>query len=186
MTSLISVLKYNNEIDVLENFCLKAKKDGILNNSEISKLSLPQNYGLFFTLVNREIAAMSYVHDFNNYYKDTWRCWTRTAVLKKFRNQYHPKQRNIFSAAGITGYSIPHQVDYALRNGAKQIVFTTNNEGSLSSIKLGQYLHKIVDTDPRFNFLETREIKGLSQDVWILNVSDLETLTSLSSDLHQN
>jgi hypothetical protein len=48
-----------------------------------------------------------------------------------------------------------------------------------SSRRLGNYLTKIVDDDPRFSFFDDNTIYGCEQKVWRVNYRDLINMTDL-------
>lgn len=176
----IKVVQYNEKYHYsdLTNFCCQAELDGLENNSSIDKLKLRNNYALFLIYYHNKIISMSYVQNLNEYYPDTWRCFTRTATLKEYRSKFIPFNRNLISAAGINSYSLIHQVEYAQTHGAKQIIFTTNSNGNgySGSNKMNSFLFKIVKDDPRFSFLEEKEIYYTKQSVWRLNYKDIFNL----------
>lgn len=136
---------YNKEIheDKLKQFFSEID---VVNNKSIETLALNKrkDFILFLTIIDDKIVSMCYAHDFSDYYPLSWRIFTRTATLPKYRAKGFPKQRSMVSAAGLTAYTVPLQVDYAMSKGAKNILFTTNTDGGLkSSQKLDKYLKKI-------------------------------------------
>lgn len=151
------------------------QKMDIPNNKNMAALGFKKrkNPKMFFIMHQKEPVAMSYTHDFSEYYPDTWRAFVRTATLPEFRTKGIKFQRNCLVAAGLPVLSLPAKCNHAFKNGAKQMYFTTNLEGDASSIKLGAYLKKIVGSDPRISYIEERDIYGVKQDVWKLNFKDL-------------
>ena len=150
------------------------------NNKNMDNLGYykRKNSKLFLTIADSKIIGMCYAHDFNEFYKDTWRIFTRTATLPEYRSKGFPRSRTMISAAGINSYSCPLQVEYALSMGAKNIVFTTNIiNGSTTSQKLSKYLSKIEKSDPRFSFYDSKEILGCQQLVWKLHYKDIINLS---------
>lgn len=162
---------------MLEQFFVDAN---IENNSSMETLGFEkrQNPMMFLTIDDDKIVSMCYAHDFSDYYPNSYRIFTRTATLPDYRSRGFPKQRSMVSAAGVSAHTAPLQVDYALINGATNILFTTNSdEGMESSQKLGRYLEKIEHLDPRFSFFDEREIYGCNQKVWKLHYRDIVNLT---------
>lgn len=126
------------------------------------------------TMDGKDIASLCYVHDFSEYYPNTYRAFTRTTTLSRYRGAGVLARRNCASAAGISAYTAPFQVDYAHLNGADDVLFTTNAAGGMaSSQRLDRYLRLIVDQDPRFSYWDEGEIYGVRQTVWRLNFRDI-------------
>lgn len=175
------VIKQYNE-DHLPNlltFCKLAESQGLVNNSSLKNIKLSNDIGLFLIYLGDKIISMSYVHDFSDYYKDTWRCFTRTATLKEYRNKFIAPSKSLVSCGGINSLSLAAQVDYAFSKGAKKMYFTTNSStecGYKDSTKMDGLLKKLVKIDPRFDFIEEREIFYVKQSVWRLNYKDIFNL----------
>jgi hypothetical protein len=174
------IVEYNSDVHdtLLEQFFIETD---VPNNSSVERLGYTKRHKskMFLTLADNKIAAMCYAHDFSDYYAGAYRIFTRTATLPEYRSKGFPHSRTMISAAGISAYSTPYQVDYAHNMGAKRVYFTTNAlSGSTTSQKLTRYLDRIVHRDPRFDLLETTEIYGVVQRVWKLNFRDLFDLTS--------
>jgi hypothetical protein len=172
---------YNENIhgDMLQRFF---DKTNIENNKDINSLGITKRCNVMLTLVivNGEIINMGYVHDFSDYYPDSYRIFTRTATLEGHRGTGFPVGRNMISAAGLAIHTSKMQIDFALLNGAKDILFTSNSDGGMkSSRRLGNYLTKIVDDDPRFSFFDENTIYGCEQKVWRANYRDLINMTDL-------
>src|SRR6056297_781192 len=128
---------------------------------------------MVLTMDGDVIASLCYVHDFSEYYTNTYRAFTRTTTLSRYRGRGVPAQRNCASAAGISAHTAPFQVDYALLNGADHVLFTTNATGGMSSSqRLDRYLRLIEPHDPRFSYWDEGEIYGVRQTVWRLNFRD--------------
>ena len=64
--------KLDHYFDLME-FCETAEEQNLENNSSIEKLGLNKQGQLFITYSNDKIVATSFCHNFENYYKDTWR-----------------------------------------------------------------------------------------------------------------
>ena len=178
---MIEVVKYNNNIHGIDLnlFCQKAGVDNIENNSSLEKLKLTDDCALYLIYYQNKIISLSYVHDFSNYYPNTWRCFTRTATLKKYRSKFFPFSKSLISCVGVNAYSLPLQVEYAFSKGAKQMVFTTNTGiagGTKSSKKVNDFLVKNELNDPRYTFLEHKNINYVDQNVWRLNYKDIINL----------
>lgn len=155
-------------------------ESGIVNNDSMEALGFEkrENPMMFLTIDDDRIVGMCYAHDFSEYYPNSYRIFTRTATLPEYRGRGFPRQRSMVSAAGISAYTTPLQVDYALINGAKTILFTTNAEdGMESSRKLGSFLEKVEPIDPRFSYYDEGEIYGCKQKVWRLHYRDIINLT---------
>lgn len=162
---------------LLDDFC---RDVNVENNADIKSLGIANklNAMMFLIIDDDKIVNMCYAHDFSDYYKGAWRVFTRTATLPDWRGKGFPFQRSMVMAAGLAAFSLPYQIKYAQSNGASKILFTTNsNDGMLSSQKLDRYLTKIEASDPRFSFIERREIYGCEQSVWKLHYSDIINLT---------
>lgn len=133
-----------------------------------------QNPMMVLVLSDQKIVSLCYVHDFSDYYPDSYRAFCRTTTLTEFRSRGVVRQKSCASAAGVMAHSCPLQVDYAHANEAKHVLFTTNNEkGMSSSRRLDQFLRKIEPIDPRFSFFDEAEIYGVRQTVWRLNFRDI-------------
>lgn len=155
-------------------------ESSIENNNSMDALGLEkrENPMLFLTIDGDRIVSMCYAHDFSEYYPKSYRIFTRTATLPEYRGQGVPRQRSMVAAAGLSAYTTPLQVDYALINGAERILFTTNAEsGMASSRKLGKFLEKVEPLDPRFSYFDEQEIYGCRQKVWQLHYRDIINLT---------
>lgn len=127
-----------------------------------------------FVIMDHRIVNLSYVHDLSDYYPDTYRIFTRTATLPNYRGNGFPRQRSMVSAAGLAIHTAQLQIDHALMNGAKNVVFSTNAEGGMeSSRRLGDFIKKIESIDPRFSFFDRKEIYDVEQDVWKVHYRDL-------------
>ena len=157
------------------------KATDVVNNNSIENLAVYKRPDSCMFLVideeTNEIMSMCYAHDFSEYYPDTWRLFTRTATLVKYRAQGFPARRTMVSAAGLCSWTTPHQVLHARLHGATRFVFTTNSNtaeaGMPSSEKLGRYLDRIEPTDPRFSAFDEGTIYGCEQKVWQLHYGDI-------------
>ena len=162
---------------MLEAFC---EQVDVVNNDSVKTLAYHNREAAFMPMViqNGMIINLCYSHDFSDFYPKSFRIFSRTATLPGYRAKGFPRQRTMVSAAGLAAYTTPHQVDYALLEGAETILFTTNaDEGMKSSRTLGRYLEKIVGDDPRFSFYDEREIYGCHQKVWKLHYRDIINLS---------
>lgn len=152
----------------------------VVNNMDMASLGLDERprAKMFLVMIDERIINLSYAHDFSEYYPDSFRIFTRTATLPMYRGKFYPKQKSMVSMAGVAAYTTPMQVDYALEQGAKKILFTTNrDEGMESSCRLGKLLHVLEPTDPRFSFFDNHRIYGCQQDVWQLHYRDIINLS---------
>jgi len=170
---------YNEDVhsDMLYRFF---KKTDVDNNKDMDALAINARNDSLLTLiiVNDEIINMSYVHDFSDYYPNSYRIFTRTATLKEHRGTGFPIGKNMISAAGLAIHTSKLQIDYALMRGATDILFTTNSVGGMKSSKrLGEYLTKVEPIDPRFSYFDQREIYGCDQKVWRANFRNLVDMT---------
>jgi hypothetical protein len=175
----MKIVIYNENIhrDMLQRFF---DHTTIENNKDINSLGITKRRDVMLTLVivNGEIINMSYVHDFSDYYPDSYRIFTRTATLEGHRGTGFPVGRNMISAAGLAIHTSKMQIDFALLRGAKDILFTSNSEGGMeSSRRMGRFLEKIEPIDPRFSYYDEREIYGCQQKVWRTNFRDLINMT---------
>jgi hypothetical protein len=146
------------------------------NNISIDSLAIEkrEDSGLFLVIDDGNIAAMSYAHNFSKYRTGGWRVFTRTATHPAYRGKGFPHQRNLVSAAGLSAYTLPMQVSWARLHGAKSFWFTTNyNGGMASSDRLGRFLDKIVDDDPRFSFSSIESVYYTAQRVWQLHYGSI-------------
>ena len=149
------------------------------NNVSIESLAIEKrkDSALFLVLDNEKIAAMSYTHDFGEYRDGGWRVFTRTATHPAYRGKGFPRKRNLVSAAGLSAYTLPMQVAWARDHGATSFWFTTNyNAGMASSDRLGKFLDKIVDNDPRFSFSSIESVYYTTQRIWQLRYGDIINL----------
>lgn len=171
--------KKNHLLDLI-SFCEKAESQGLINNSSLKNIKLSDDIGLFLIYFENKIISMSYIHNFNEYYTNTWRCFTRTATLKEYRNKFIPTSKTLISCAGVNALSLHSQVNYAIERGAERIYFTTNSstkKGYVDSNKMDKILKKLVNIDPRFDYVEEREIYYVKQSIWKLNYKDIFNLT---------
>ena len=147
------------------------------NNSSMDALALHKrkNSMMFMVMEDDRIVNVSYAHDFSDYYPSSYRVFTRTATVPDMRGVGVRPRRDMTSAAGLAALTCRLQVDYALINGCDNILFTTNvaGGGMESSAKLGRFLQRIEENDPRFEYVETREIYGCDQMVWRLLCRDI-------------
>lgn len=178
----LTIRQFNKKdhLDDLLIFCERAKEQRLVNNRSLKDIKLTDDIGLFLIYKDKIIISMSYIHDFSNYYKNTWRCFTRTATLKEYRHKFIPTSKSLISCAGINSLTLSKQVDYAFNNGAEQIYFTTNSSyenGFNGSNKMDRVLKQLVKKDSRFDFIEEREIYYVPQSVWKLNYKDIFLLT---------
>ena len=163
----------NTDNEILNEFY---QKTDVENNKNMNALGYEKRHKakMFFVMEKNQIIGMSYIHDFSEYIPDTWRVFTRTTILKEYRAKNIGFDRTFLRAVSLNAHSLPYQIDYGLSQGGKTFVFSTNYEdGMASSYKLGKYLRKIVDSDPRFHFLKTSEIYGVKQDIWRLNFRNI-------------
>lgn len=149
----------------------------VVNNASMDALALNKRDNSFMFLVwdQNRIVNTSYVHDFGEYYEGAYRAFTRTATLPSYRTQGVAPRKDMTSAAGLAALTAHLQVDYALLNGADRVLFTTNTTqgGMASSAKLGRFLQRVEPHDPRFSFVEEREVYGVPQLVWQLHFRDI-------------
>ena len=174
----MKVTQYNNShYKNLIEFTIQAKKDGMNNHKNINKYPLDQS--LFLIYINNEIAAVTHVIDFSDYYKDSYLVFKKTGTLKKYRGKYFPKNKTIIQGSGLSTFALPYQIDYAFSQGAKKICFLTNvTLGEPGSVKLDRYLKKIVNDDPRFSYIDELQYKGCIQTIWQIHVRDFLDLNS--------
>lgn len=178
---IIKQFNKKEHLSDLLKFCEIAESQGLINNSSLKSIKLSDDIGLFLIYKFNKLISMTYIHDFSEYYADTWRCFTRTATLKEYRNKFIPTSKTLISCAGVNALSLSLQVEYAINRGAKQIFFTTNSskdQGYVDSNKMDKLLHRLVSVDPRFDFVEEREIFYVKQSVWKLNFKDIFNLTN--------
>jgi len=100
----------------------------------------------------------------------------RTCTLKGYRAKGFPKRPGLCAATGINVFSLPAQVDYALKNGAKNLVYTTNVKGYSGSEKLDKHFKKYENVCPEYSFIEHKEIYNVEQSVWKLLCRDVVNL----------
>ena len=169
-----SVVKYNklDHFFDLEYFCERAQKQNLINNASVEDLT---RIHLFVTYYNGDIIGTSGCHDFSEHYENTWRVFSRTCTLKEYRLKGFPRRIGVCTCAGINVYSIPHQVNFALSQGAKNIVYTTNNDknGYSGSLKLDIHHRKYVDKCPEYEYYDEKKIYGVKQTVWKLLYKDV-------------
>lgn len=165
---------YNpNYKNLVEDFF---KKCDIKNNSSWEALGSHKrgNHQIFLVFDNSIVVGMCYAHDFSKYYPDSYRVFSRSATLPNYRGWNSPKKKSWVTAAGCLAYTCKIQWDWAKKNGAKNILFTTNSIGGMSSSqKLGKYLHKVVDYDDTFKWFDSKEIYSCEQDVWQILKRDI-------------
>jgi hypothetical protein len=161
----------------LVRFTEQAAIDEIDNNSSIKKLSLKEESGMFLTYYNDIIISLCHTHDFSNYYPGAWRVYARTATLTAFRGVGFPRRAGQVCCAGLNSHTVPFQVDYAKKHGARVLLWTTNISGNglgfVGSAKLDRHLKKYVCQDPTYEYYDEKEIYGVKQTVWKLNYRDI-------------
>ena len=159
--------------DALERFFAESDVENSMSLDSLGYNKRP-NSMMVLTMDGDDIASLCYVHDFSEYYPKTYRAFTRTTTLSRYRGIGVPAQRNCASAAGINAHTAPFQVDYAHLSGADHVLFTTNASGGMaSSQRLDHYLRLIEPQDPRFSYWDEGEIYGVRQTVWRLNFRDI-------------
>jgi hypothetical protein len=170
----IKIYKDREDRELLEQFFIDCSVE---NNSSMETIGINKRHNalMFLVLDGEKIVNTSYVHDFSEYYPNSYRIFTRTATLPKYRTVGVSRRRDMTSAAGLAALSASHQVDYARANGAKLILFTTNipGNGMDSSSKVGRFLKMVEPHDPRFEFYDQKEIYGCDQMVWRLKYRDI-------------
>lgn len=154
------------------------KNCGIKNNSSWKSIGTHKRgiHQIFLVFDGKTIVGMCFAHDFSQYYPDSYRIFTRTATLPHYRGWNSPKKKGMAAAAGCLAYTCELQYDWAKKNGAKNILFTTNEQGGMTtSQKLGRFLHKTVSRDDSFEWFDNRQIYNCKQDVWRLLKKDILT-----------
>ncbi len=152
------------------------KNCNVKNNSNWNYLATyKRNQSQLFLVFDKQIiVGMCYAHNFNDYYPNAWRIFTRTATLQSYRGWKSPVKKGMAAAAGCLAYTCSMQVEWAESHGAKNILFTTNVEGGMSSSQtLGNFLHKVVKYDDSFEWYDRKEIYKCQQDVWKLLKKDI-------------
>ena len=168
----IELYNHNHKVQVEAFF----EKCGVKNNSSWESLGSHKrgNHQIFLVLDKSYVVGMCYAHDFSEYYADSIRVWSRSATLPNYRGWNGPKKKGCATAAGCLAHTCKVQWDWAKMNGAKNILFTTNSVGGMSSSqKLGSYLHKVVNYDDSFEWFDNREIFNCKQDVWRILKRDI-------------
>ena len=162
--------KYQTHVEEFFNNC------NIKNNSNWNSLATHKRHKsqLFLVFDKQTVVGMCYTHNFNDYYPNAWRIFTRTATLPNYRGWNSPKKRGCAAAAGCLAHTCKIQWDWAKKNGAQDILFTTNVEGGMSSSQtLGNFLHKVVKYDDSFEWYDRKEIYQCQQDVWRMLKRDI-------------
>ena len=164
--------KYQKQVELFFSKC------NVKNNSSWETLGTHKRdkSKLFLVFDEDMVVGMCYAHDFNKYYPNSWRIFARTATLPDYRGWKSPVKKGMASAAGCLAHTCIMQVDWAKSHGAKEILFTTNVEGGMSSSQtLGNFLHKVVKHDDSFEWYDRKEIYQCDQDVWRLLKKDIIT-----------
>lgn len=164
--------KYSIQLQDFFNNC------AIKNNSSWDSLGTHKrgNYQIFLVFDYEVVVGMCFAHEFTKYYPNSYRIFTRTATLPNYRGWNSPKKKGMAAAAGCLAYTCKLQYDWAKKNGAENILFTTNEKGGMStSQKLGRFLHKTVSYDESFEWYDNKEIYNCKQDVWRLLKRDIIT-----------
>jgi len=155
--------KYDKKIETFFQNC------GVKNNSSWKSLGSHKrgNHQFFLIFDEDIIVGMSYAHDFSEYYPNSYRLFSRTAILPSYRGWNSPKKKGIAASGGCISHTSKLQWDWAKENGAEHIFCTTNSIGGIStSQRVGQYLHRVVDYDDSFEWFDKKEIYNCEQDVW--------------------
>ena len=172
-----TVVKYNElyHFSDLKYFCERAQEQNLINNISMKYLT---RMHLFIIYHNGNIIGTSGCHDFSEYYENTWRVFSRTCTLKEYRVKGFPRRIGLCACTGINAHSLSHQVNFALSQGAKTIVFTTNNDKNdkncySGSLKLDVHFRKYVDICPEYEYYDEKEIYYTKQTVWKVLYKDI-------------
>lgn len=152
-----------DDFEELENFCFQCRLEGIKNNSSFEQMKIHQilqEGGLFWIAIyNLEIVSISGVHNFSNFYPNSFRIGFRTATLSKHRRSNSPSKKN-FNESIQYGSIYPLQIKYCIEQNVTPLL-TTN----LSNIYADSLFHRL-ELKGMCVKLDRREIFNTDQHVW--------------------
>lgn len=156
--------------DELFVFTEKCQAQGIKNNSSVEEMKLGKwgTEAWWCTWHNGNIISISGCHKFDIYEVDCWRLMVRTATLKEYRGRA-PGNFRLIKNDFNWGHILPYQIEYALANGARKLVFTTNSsmDGDANSVKTNRLVSKVLEPQGLVKLIdENKTIFYVTQNVW--------------------
>jgi hypothetical protein len=151
-------------------FVDECKAQGMKNNESVAAMKIGRwgNEAWWCTWINGKIVSISGCHNYDAYEKDCWRLMVRTATLKEYRGRAPGNFRQIKNDFNW-GFVLPYQKEYALANGAKRLIFTTNSNstGDSNSLRTNSTVARVLEPQGLVKLLATdADVFYTKQNVW--------------------
>lgn len=166
----IKLLNIDNLPTEFYDFCSTCESEGLVNNvsADAMKIGKWGKDAWWCTWYKDAIISISGCHAWPEYEKDAWRLMVRTATLKEFRGRAPGSLRYMHNDFNW-GHILSHQVDYAARNGAKKMYFTTNSDssGDSNSLRTNKAIAKTFEPNGLAKLVEKdATVFYTKQNVW--------------------
>jgi GNAT superfamily N-acetyltransferase len=178
------IVRYDESIRKdLELFCEKAGEAGYNNNSSLQALHMGRwgdNEAWWVVYHNNDIVHMAGTQYLPHVHKDCYMVLKRIATLPEYSGQAcDGVSRKMLNCFGNT-WLLPHQVDWCLRRGAKEMIISVNSP--VNGVDPSGTMHKLWKSAktfwPRVGYsLEYPDfvLYNAVQDLWRVNVRDIRT-----------
>ena len=166
----IMLLNIDNLPNEFFDFCNACKQEGLVNNvsKDAMKIGKWGEEAWWCTWRNGIIISISGCHAWPEYGPDAWRLMVRTATLKEYRGRA-PGSLRLMHNDFNWGHILSYQVDYAARNGAKKMYFTTNSDsdGDTNSLRTNRAIAKTFEPNGLAKLVEKNAtVFYTKQNVW--------------------
>lgn len=140
------------------------------NNESIASLKLGKwgKEAWWCTWIQGKIVSISGCHNFDSYEKDCWRLMVRTATLKEYRGRA-PGNLKTIKTDFNWGHILSHQIEYAKKQGAERLVFTTNSDssGDINSLRTNRVVKKVLEPQGLVKLIDAdKTLFYVKQNVW--------------------
>ena len=164
----IKELNINIVPNKLFTFANQCKAQGMENNKSIDAMKIGRwgNEAWWYTYTDNKIVSISGCHSYDTYEKDCWRLMVRTATLKEYRARA-PGDFRVMKNDFNWGFILPYQIAHARKHGAKKLIFTTNVSGDSGSVRMNEFVAKILAPARLCKLIEANaNIFYTTQNVW--------------------
>ena len=164
----IKELNINSIPSKLFTFADQCKAQGMENNKSIDAMKIGRwgNEAWWYTYTDDKIVSIRGCHSYDAYEKDCWRLMVRTATLKEYRARA-PGDFRVMKNDFNWGFILPYQIAHARKHGAKKLIFTTNVSGDSGSVRMNDFVAKILAPAGLCKLIEANaNIFYTTQNVW--------------------
>lgn len=165
---MITVKRFTaHQMEAMEKFCQEMKQHGMMNWASIDKMD-PWRTVYFVAYYKDEIIAVNGLWE----YGDEWVVFSRQATLPRYYGLLVPSKKWASSSIQARYLALP-SIEYALEQGAKQLIATVNLDNSAGHDNDKNNKH--ADLMLKMGLWEydgVWDVKDVLQDVYIINTDN--------------